>query len=178
MPDPGGIFNERIRENEMKSALFAAVCVLAAGFCLAGDEKIGDQVVYVNDQDKAMNAAIAKAQATLDTFLQVAESKPSGTLGYKLKVRFEDENGAEHIWVTPFKREKTGFVGVVANDPEVVESVEAGKSYSFSRAQISDWGYVKDGKQVGSYTVCVIFKSMPADQVKRYKDDYGFECND
>ncbi|MBL8508448.1 MAG: hypothetical protein JNM11_08255, partial [Chitinimonas sp.] len=79
----------------MKSTLFAALCMLTAGLCQASDEKIGDQVVYVNDQDKAMNAAIAKAQATLDTFLKVAESKPSGTLGYKLKVRFEDKNGAE-----------------------------------------------------------------------------------
>jgi hypothetical protein len=62
-----------------------------------------------------------------------------------------------------------GFAGVLANDPSVIKSVSAGKVYAFKREQISDWGYQQDGKQFGSFTVCAMFKTMPADDVARYK---------
>lgn len=88
-----------------------------------------------------------------------------------------DANGVEHFWMTPFKEIQNGFAGILANEPSVVKSVERGKVYAFKREEISDWGYEKDGKQMGSFTVCVLFKSMPADQVVRYKKDYGFTCD-
>jgi uncharacterized protein YegJ (DUF2314 family) len=44
------------------------------------------------------------------------------------------------------------------------------KAFLFWRAK------VQDGKQKGSYTVCVMFKHMPAADVQRYRRDYGFEC--
>lgn len=52
----------------------------------------------------------------------------------------------------------------------------AGDTIPFQRADISDWGYVQDGKQKGSFTVCVLFRRMPSEEVERYRTDYGFEC--
>ena len=46
----------------------------------------------------------------------------------------------------------------------------------FTRDEISDWGYVKDGRQIGSYTICVIFKKMPKDQADYYRKNHGFDC--
>lgn len=57
-----------------------------------------------------------------------------------------------------------------------VRSFTEGKVYAFKRDQISDWGYQLNGKQIRSYTVCVLFKTMPRDEVARYKRDYGFVC--
>ena len=57
-----------------------------------------------------------------------------------------------------------------------MRTVRAGQTLKFSRAEISDWGYLKDGRQVGSYTVCVLFKKMPKDQADYYRRNHGFDC--
>ncbi len=137
---------------------------------------IDDKTVHVSTEDAEMNAAIAHAQATLDDFLKIVHSPPSGASDFKLKVRVTDEHGSEHFWITPFEQISKGFVGTVADDPEVVTSVSAGQRINFSRSDISDWGYSLNGKQVGSFTVCVLFKHMPTAEVQKYRNDYGFQC--
>ncbi|QNM96640.1 YegJ family protein [Chitinimonas koreensis] len=155
------------------------ILVLALSIsCHAADEKVEDRPIRIDQTDRDMNSAIAKARSTLDDFLKLADHPPAGSSGFKVKVMFRDRNGTEHFWVTPFKRYADRFAGVVANEPSVVTSVELGKVYPFTRDQITDWGYEKNGKQIGSYTVCVLFKKMPADEVARYKKDHGFECRD
>ena len=155
---------------------FTAVVALFALTAFANAGKIGDRVVTANDEGPVMSAAIAKAQSSLDGFLATYAKPPAGADNFRLKVRITDKNGTEHFWVMPFKQTKTGFTGTIANEPEVVESVENGQAITFKRADVSDWGYALNGKQKGSFTVCALFKSMPAHVVKQYRDDHGFEC--
>ena len=154
----------------------ALVALLTAPLALFAAEPIGDQTRYVSDSDRDMNAAIAEARRTLDQFLALARNPPAGAGGFKLKVMLSDANGTEHFWFTPFKETRDGFAGVLANTPDKVKSFTEGKAYAFKREQISDWGYQLNGKQIGSYTVCVLFKTMPKGEVARYKRDYGFVC--
>lgn len=140
------------------------------------DDKIPDHHVMVDVQDKDMAMAVEKARSTLDSFLAISRNPPPGATGFKIKVMMSDQNGVEHFWMKPFNEMDGGFVGTLANEPQVVTSVEWGKVYPFKREQISDWGYVLDGKQMGNFTVCALFKSMPKDEVARYKKDYGFTC--
>jgi uncharacterized protein YegJ (DUF2314 family) len=149
---------------------FAVIPVLAYGA-----EKV-DQTVLIRTEDKEMNDAIAKAQATLDDFLKIKTNPPAGASGFKIKVRITDAHGTEHMWVTPLKQTDTGFTGVLADEPEYITSVKNGQLLNFSRADVSDWGYVLNGKQKGSFTVCVVFKHMLASEVEQYRRDYGFEC--
>lgn len=135
-----------------------------------------DQTVRIRSEDDEMNAAIERAQATLEEFLKIARNPPAGASGFKLKVRLHDSHGTEHMWVTPFKQTPAGFTGVLDDEPESVTSVENGQTLTFTRAEISDWGYVQNGKQKGSFTVCVLFKHMPLNEVEQYRRDYGFEC--
>ncbi len=67
-------------------------------------------------------------------------------------------------------------MGTLADEPYYVRNVTNGQRLEFERKDISDWGYIQDGKQIGSFTVCVVFKHMPAAEVQKFKDDYGFEC--
>lgn len=149
--------------------------LLASTLCLAG-EKIGDQVRRIGGEDRDMLEAIKHARSTLGEFLEIEKNPPDGSANFKLKVMLSDENGVEHLWFTPFKKINGGFAGVLTNDPETVKSVEFGKVYAFKQEQITDWGYELNGKQVGSFTICVLFKSMDPETVKRYKKDHGFEC--
>lgn len=153
-----------------------AVLLATASLGVAA-QKIGDKVQYVSNEQEDIKLAIAEARRTLDDFLAVWKKPPKGASDFKLKVMLSDQNGVEHFWFTPFKQEKGGgFSGVLANQPSIVTSVTAGKTYAFKREQITDWGYELNGKQIGSYTVCALFKTMPPEDVARYKKDHGFVC--
>lgn len=140
------------------------------------DDKIDDQVVFVSEEDKRMNAAINKAKSTLAEFFDVVKKSPEGTSGFKLKIMVSDEAGVEHLWFSPFKEIEGGFAGVLVNEPGVIRSMEYGQVYAFKRSQITDWGYVHNGKQIGSFTVCALFETMDKEIVARYKNDHGFVC--
>ena len=135
-----------------------------------------NEIVFVGATDPDMVAAIRGARTGLDDFLKLAISPPDGSSGFKIKVVVKDANGVEHFWVTPFNPKGDAFEGRLANDPRVVRSVRAGQLIQFTRNEVSDWGYVKDGRQVGSYTICVLFKKMPREQADYYRKNHGFMC--
>jgi uncharacterized protein YegJ (DUF2314 family) len=158
----------------MKRALF--LLILALSFHAFAEEKIDDQVRFISEQDKAMNAAIAEARSRLGEFLEKAKNPPAGAEGFKLKVMVSDDSGVEHLWFSPFKEIEGGYAGVLVNEPNIIASMKYGEVYAFRESQITDWGYVLNGKQVGSYTVCVLFKTMEKSVVEQYKRDHGFDC--
>ena len=134
------------------------------------------EVVMAGTTDPDMRAAIRAARTELDSFLKIAASPPPNTSGYKLKVMVADAGNTEHFWVTPFRNTADGFEGILANDPKIVKNVQSGQVLRFKREEISDWGYVWNGRQVGSYTVCVLFKKMPPEQADYYRKNHGFDC--
>jgi uncharacterized protein YegJ (DUF2314 family) len=160
----------------MKRHLSSIAILLCTLNAYAGGNKIGDQVRNVSGEDKVMNAAIAQARATFDSFLKVARNPPPGTSAFRIKARVSDEHGNEYLWFMPFREIDGGFAGVLANDPQLITSLKPGSTYGIRREQITDWGYVQDGKQKGSFTVCALFHTMERKQVERYKRDHGFEC--
>ena len=163
----------------MKQSLSAVALAVAASISLpvcAESKRDENEIVLVENDDADMAAAIRQARAKLDEFLALAANPPPGASDFKLKVMVRDGEDTEHFWVTPFAPAGKGFKGTLANEPQVVSNVEAGEEIEFSRAQISDWGYTKDGRQVGSYTVCVLFKKMPPEQADYYRKNHGFDC--
>lgn len=141
------------------------------------EDKIDDQVRFISEQDKAMNEAIATARSKLDEFFAAVENPAKGAEGFKLKVMVSDESGVEHLWFSPFKEIKGGYAGVLVNEPNIIKSMKYGEVYAFRESQITDWGYVLNSKQVGSYTVCVLFQTMDKKVVEKYKKDHGFLCD-
>lgn len=136
-----------------------------------------NQVVFVGAQDPDMVAAIQQARATLDDFLRTQANPPPGTEDFRLKVIVMDGDEVEHLWMSPIKvNRKGGFSGVVANAPRVVRNVRLGQTLRFDAGRISDWAYVRHGRQVGSFTVCALFKKMPQEEVAYYRNEYGFDC--
>ncbi|MER8376436.1 DUF2314 domain-containing protein [Mesorhizobium sp. M1406] len=135
-----------------------------------------DKTVIFTPDDPEMAAATAQALASLDDFLALSEAPPSGTDRFKLKFKVRDGKVSEHFWVIPFRRTETGFVGILANQPEAVHNVVLGQNIEFTRGDISDWGYTRGGHQVGSFTVCVMFKKMSKEEADFMRDQYGFDC--
>lgn len=153
-----------------------ALLLLLVAIPLSASAEGDDKVVNVARDDPDMTAAIKQARAGLDDFLKLAEAPAAGTDGYKLKVMVRDGDAVEHFWVIPFRRTEKGFEGTLANEPQAVSNVVAGQTIQFGREDISDWGYTRDGHQVGSFTVCAMFKQMPKEDVAFYRTNYGFDC--
>ena len=155
-------------------ALIAGVALLAP--CAFAEPPNGDKIVVVKDSDPDMEAARVQAQSTLDTFLATAAKPPAGTSQFKLKVAISDGANTEHFWVVPFRVTSQGFEGTLNNKPDLVHTVKLGQLITFTRKDISDWGYSKDGHAIGSFSVCALFKKMSAEDVAYYRENYGFDC--
>src|SRR4029453_3002699 len=133
-------------------------------------------VVLVPTDDPDMRAAIGRARDSLDGFLALAANPPANASDFKLKVMVRDGTNTEHFWVTPFRHDGDAFEGILTNEPKYVRSVKLGEAIKFSRTDVSDWGYIADGRQVGGFTVCVMFKRMLPEQADQYRRSLGFDC--
>ncbi len=128
-----------------------------------------DKIISVGDDDAEMNAAIARARTSLPQFWEVFGNPGHGEKDFSLKVKITDKHGSEHFWLTDIERKDGQLHGIVNNDPDIVKNVKLGQLIAIPEADISDWMYMRDGKMVGNYTLRVLFKSMPANEVKQYK---------
>ncbi|MFL6657036.1 MAG: YegJ family protein [Massilia sp.] len=154
--------------------LVLASVLVASG--AQGARPEGDRPLRIASDDVEMEAAINKAQSTLDGFLVIAAKPPVGTEAFKLKVAITDGVHVEHFWIRPFHAIDGGFEGTVNNKPDLVHTVKLGQVIRFTRDDVSDWGYMKAGHQVGSFTVCAMFKHLPKEEVDYYRTSYGFDC--
>lgn len=124
---------------------------------------------YVADSDPEMAAAIAEAQETLPQFWQVYDTQAHGESDFLLVVRITDRGRVEHFVITDFERRDGKTLVTIRSDPKVVSSVKRGDRIEIPAADITDWRYVRDGKEVGLRTAKVLLKRMPADQVQALK---------
>jgi uncharacterized protein YegJ (DUF2314 family) len=124
---------------------------------------------YIADSDPEMAAAIAQAQETLPQFWQVYEAREHGESDFVLVVRIADKGRVEHFVITDFERHDGKTMVTLRSDPKVVSGVKRGDRIEIPAADITDWRYVRDGKEVGMRTAKVLLKQMPADQVQALK---------
>ena len=159
----------------MRLSVIAPLLVLGLT-ALNATARDSNEMVESDRQNPAVSAAVRQAQAGLSDFLALAAKPPANTRDFKVQVMAEDSNGIETFWITHFKPLQQGFIGEVANEPQIVKSVVWGQQLRFTREQITDWGYLKNGRQVGSFTICALFKDMPPEQVEYYRSQHGFDC--
>lgn len=160
----------------MRTSTLAIVLLLFSILAPAGAQDREDDVVITPKGDPEMEAARRQAKATLNSFFKIAREKPAGTSGYKVKVKFDSGRYTEHLWVDSLRVSGSGYQGILVNEPKYAKYVQLGQLVTFKRADISDWGYVKNGRQVGSFTVCAMFKRTPKEQADYFRKTYGFDC--
>jgi len=162
-----------------QSRVLASAVVAALIFCQTPAFPGGaDPAPLVRKSDPAMSAAFARAAATLDAFLAAWRRRPAGADRFAVKLGLADApDGRGFIVVRPGS-EATAFVewfwcGELHGDgeqftarvhkaPESLRSVRYGQLVGFTRADIGDWMYWRDGKIVGN-----------GDRVSRARPRYG-----
>lgn len=153
--------------NRTWPALVLGALMLAASPSL--DARADDRVVNVPTGDPEMEAAMAKARASLNDFWTHQAAPGKGEERFSLKVAISDAGKTEHFWLGDVRKEGTGYTGQINNTPQTVRNVRAGQRYSFSAAQISDWMFFRNGKIVGNETMRPLLKRLPPEQAKQYR---------
>jgi uncharacterized protein YegJ (DUF2314 family) len=160
------------------AALFVAASPVLAQSVV--DRAKADELVFMRDEEPAMQRAFEKARATLDDFLQKAKSPPAGTANYSLKIGIRQGKDVEYFWVGNFTQTESGFSGTINNEPRMVKSVKFGQQYAFPRAHIVDWTYVdrNERRMVGNFTVCALLTKESAAEAEATKKRFGLRCED
>src|SRR6185295_15822653 len=115
---------------------------------LAGCSKEGANYQHVKDDDKAMEAAVAKAISTTNDFVTAFRAKKPETKNFFLKKPYPTPGGSqEHMWIEINGEGDGVFSGTVANEAEETKSVKMGQKVFVKLDEISDWKY-EDGKKL------------------------------
>lgn len=143
--------------------LFLSVSVSLSG-C---GQSVPDTLITEGYDEKAMDAAIARARAEVDTFV-VELAKPTGT-DHAVKAPIEDKGKVEHFWITDLEFKNGEFKGTINNDPGIVTNVKMGQPWTIKKGDISDWMYMRGGKMYGNYTMRPLLETMPADEAAKLR---------
>jgi uncharacterized protein YegJ (DUF2314 family) len=112
---------------------------------------ISDEFTVVQAGEASIEAATARAKATLDLFWEKFESGAADQ--YQLKVGLTTPNEAiEHVWIKPIERRDGRVIGLLMSQPVDLEDVSLGDEITIDPERISDWGYFKGGKLYGAFT--------------------------
>ncbi|MBW7974322.1 DUF2314 domain-containing protein [Bradyrhizobium sp. BR 10289] len=121
-----------------------------------------DWVIRVADTDPEMNAAIARARATLPVFWASYNAPKRTETEHTLKVRFQTAGDDEYIWVSDVKKLPGGdYAARFADTPRNLPGKRFGDLTEFKDADISDWMFMRNDKIVGGETIKPLLKSMP-----------------
>lgn len=166
----------------LKNIFIGLGCTVAFGLPTQAqtilDKAKKDQIVNVAKEDPAMLAAFGKAKASLDDFLGKAKNPAPNTSSYFIKVGVKDGPDIEYFWIGDFKNTGNKFTGVINNQPRIVENVEAGDDYEFTKDEIVDWMYIDSNQRrvFGNFTLCAILSHEPAADAAAAMKKYGVVC--
>jgi len=160
----------------------ALICVLPIAGCGSGDKKTimqSNSVQMVKEDDPDMLRAFARANDTLDVFLARLAANDPAIADPALKVKVQDGNAVEYLWVTSPAAIANGYSGIIDNNPELVKNVRIGEALSFPRSRIYDWTYhdAKTGKTVGNFTACALLAHESPASAGEFRNTYQIDCD-
>jgi uncharacterized protein YegJ (DUF2314 family) len=108
--------------------------------------------------DPELDAAVAKARGSLDSFIQRLQHPQRGEV-FSVEVPFTAANGSrEHLWLGDVTFHDGVFKGTITTQPVKVTQVKFGNQASAKREEVTDWMILKSGKSEGGFTVDVLLR--------------------
>jgi uncharacterized protein YegJ (DUF2314 family) len=112
--------------------------------------------------EKAMDAAIARARSEVETFK--TELAKGDADNYAVKAAVKDGGETEHFWLTDVSFKDGKFSGKINNRPGLVRNVKYGQNWQVAQGEISDWMINREDKIFGGYTIDPLLPTMPKAQ--------------
>lgn len=180
------------RRRKARAPVAAAIAFGWLGaLCGAASAEDPNPVPSVPKGDPAMRAAFARAAATLDDFLDKWRNPPRGAERFVVKIGVMDAPGSpgyvvarpgasgpvEWFWAGDLRAEDNGYSARLSNDPERLHNVAYGQLIHFTRQDIGDWMYQRNGKIVGNATACPALAYASAQERRQMKEQYGIDCD-
>ena len=145
--------------------------LVGCGGCGGKDKAKNDGVVVLDQADTEIAAARAQARQTVGQFLQVLAAPTATQTNFAIKVRFEEGEQVEFMWLTELRLEQGMLLGRVNNQPTLLQNVRQGDTFSVSPMQIDDWMYVDNQQMIGGYSIAVLRKRQQ-EQVAGKEQDH------
>ena len=125
-------------------------------------------IVSVRADDAEMNAAIARARATVGELVaRLRHPRPAQSyLG--VKVRLGNERVGEHVWLYDVHLEGERIVGRLVDDALHFPDYRRGHVMRVPLSEISDWMTVEEGRACGGFTARVLLPRWTATERKNY----------
>lgn len=150
--------------------------ILAVFIILCGcNRESDDPVVEVQASNEKMNAAMDHARETVNVFIERLTNPQPSDSEFGVKVKIQDGENVEFLWVSDISFADGAFSGNIANDPQSVKNVRFGQKVSVKSDEISDWKYLDNGKMIGNFTMRVLLEYIPPEQAKAIREQYQIE---
>jgi len=105
-----------------------------------------------------MDAAIAKARASLGSFIQrLDHPQPREVFSIEAGIAAPD-GSKERLWIDDVKYAVGEFAGTLRDKPAKALSVKQHDQVSVKRDDVTDWLILTSGRAEGGYTIDVLMK--------------------
>ncbi len=126
-----------------------------------------EQIAHLKETDPDLMAAAAKARADLVKLRNHFVNGIPANERLTVKAKFTDDEGqVEWMWVDVVAFKGDSLRGTLANDPEVIKSLQDGQKVQVKLADVADYVHEKKGGMpAGGYSIEVMKKRglLPAD---------------
>lgn len=136
------------------------------------------QITDVSPENKAVNAAIEKAKATLPVFFERLANRQPGEENFLIKIRYEttkEDGGGEHIWAKDVTKDGDSVSATIDNVPRNIPNLSKGQRVTVPISRVTDWLYEQNGKYRGAYTVRALVPFMTKQQAADMRKRLGPE---
>lgn len=131
---------------------------------------------WLDTESAAMAAAMRNARASFWEFARAVELENWRTIPVHdaalIKAYFPN-TGPKRVWEFLFVDEvnitKTAVMGTLASQPKYLSNLTAGQPVTVPFEHVCDWFLVICGKGLGGFTVDVLKKTIPPDQLDEYE---------
>ena len=159
----------------MKKIIFLLILIVLVGCKKKYEivEREGEpDVVFVDNNDNAMNIAVKYAQESLHEFNKAIQTQNPNFSNFALKQRFTTSDGnGEHIWIGEVEFEDGKYFGIVDNIPFDVPQIKLGDTIEVDKDNISDWMYYDKNIVKGGFTIKALRANMTSEEKKRMDED-------
>ena len=164
------------------AVLLTVLCTLLPGGTLHAatlvDRAARDETVSVASDDPAMRKAFETARATLDEFLAKLKSPAAGAGAFAVKVGVRAGGDVEYLWIGKLSIEGERLSGQSDTEPRTVNTVKAGDTFTFAKADIVDWLYIDRPRRRmhGNFTGCALMAREPPKEAAALRKQLGLAC--
>ena len=156
----------------LSSAAYLTMQFRAPG-ALSVDRPNQPPIQLVPEDDAVIEAATARARATIDTLLAALARTQSPPKQAQLKVRIEDEGVVEHVWLVDLRYQGGMIYGALGNEPLQLENWRLGDAAMVDPSEITDWLLIDENGLQGGYTLRASRERMTPQERERFDADFA-----